>query len=76
MPLAPPGDDVTPQSFVTFWCDGRRALYLHPNVWHGAVVPHDDEARFLDRQGRVHVRVSVDFVKEFGCCLGAPLRRP
>jgi hypothetical protein len=38
-------------------------------------VPHDDEAQFLDRQGRVHARVSVDFVREFGCYLGAPLRR-
>jgi ureidoglycolate lyase len=73
VPLALPGDDVTPQSFVTFWCDGRRALYLHPNVWHGAVVPHEDEARFLDRQGRVHARVSVDFVREFGCYLGVSL---
>jgi len=76
VPLALPGDDVTPEKFVTFWCDGRSALYLHPNVWHGAVVPLDDEAEFLDRQGRVHARVSVDFVTEFGCYLGAPLRRP
>jgi ureidoglycolate lyase len=76
VPLALPGDDVRPESFVTFWCDGSRALYLHPGVWHGAVVPHADEARFLDRQGRVHARVSVDFVKEFGCYLGASLARP
>jgi len=76
VPLAMPGDDVTPEKFVSFWCDGRSALYLHPNVWHGAVVPLDDEAEFLDRQGRVHARVSVNFVTEFGCYLGAPLRRP
>ena len=76
VPLALPGDDVTPESFLAFWCDGSRALYLHPNVWHGAVVPHDDEARFLDRQGRVHARVSVDFVKEFGCYLGVSLHSP
>ena len=31
---------------------------------------------FLDRQGRVHARTSVDFVKEFGCCLAASMRRP
>jgi len=73
VPLALPGDDVTPEKFVTFWCDGRSGLYLHPNVWHGAIVPLDDEARFLDRQGRVHARVSVNFVEEFGCYLGAPL---
>ena len=76
VPLALPGDDVTPEKFVTFWCDGSRGLYLHPNVWHGAVVPLEDEAQFLDRQGRVHARVSVNFVKEFGCYLGAPLHRP
>ena len=76
VPLALPGDDVTPGKFVSFWCDGRSALYLHPNVWHGALVPLDDEAEFLDRQGRVHARVSVNFVTEFGCYLAAPLRRP
>jgi hypothetical protein len=76
VPLALPGDDVTPEKFLSFWCDGRSGLYLHPNVWHGAVVPLDDEAEFLDRQGRVHARVSVNFVTEFGCYLGAPLRRP
>jgi len=76
VPLALPGDDVTPEKFVTFWCDGGRGLYLHPNVWHAAVVPLDDEAQFLDRQGRVHARVSVNFATEFGCYLGAPLRRP
>jgi ureidoglycolate lyase len=75
VPLALPGDDVTPERFVTFWCDGTSGLYIHPNIWHGAVVPLDDEAEFLDRQGRVHARISVDFPKEFGCYLATPLRR-
>jgi ureidoglycolate lyase len=76
VPLAMPGDDVTPEQFVTFWCDGSCGLYIRPNVWHGAVVPHADEAEFLDRQGKVHARVSVDFVKEFGCYIGASMGRP
>ena len=76
IPLALPGDDVTPQRFTAFRCDGGRGLYIHPGVWHGAVVPLDDHATFLDRQGRVHARVSVDFPKEFGCYLASPLRRP
>jgi ureidoglycolate lyase len=76
VPLALPGDDVTPDRFVSFRCDGTRGLYIHPNVWHGAFVPHADEARFLDRQGRVHARVSVDFPKEFGCYLAVPLTPP
>lgn len=72
VPLALPGDDVTPEKFVAFRCNGR-GLYVHPGIWHGAVVPLDDQARFLDRQGRVHARVSVNFAKEFGCYLAFPL---
>jgi hypothetical protein len=34
---------------------------------HGALVPLEDEAQFLDRQGHVQARVSVDSVKEFAC---------
>jgi ureidoglycolate lyase len=37
-------------------------------------VPLEDTAEFLDRQGRVHARVSIDFVKEFGCYLSVPMR--
>ena len=50
------------------------ATYIRPNIWHGAVVPIDDHARLLDRQGRVHARISVDFAKEFGCYLAVPMR--
>jgi ureidoglycolate lyase len=39
-------------------------------------VPFDAHAELLDRQGRVHTRVSVDFAKEFGCHLAVPMRRP
>jgi hypothetical protein len=74
--LAPPGDDVTPEKFTTFVCDGTCGLYVHPSVWHGPIIPLDDRVELLDRQGRVHARVSVDFPKEFGCYLAAPLRRP
>jgi hypothetical protein len=73
VPLALPGDDVTPEKFVAFFCDGRKGLYIHPNVWHGAFVPHADAMSLFDRQGKVHARVSVDFPKEFGCYLSLPL---
>jgi len=76
VPLALPGDDVTPDRFVAFCCDGNSGLYIHPNVWHGAVVPFADHAELLDRQGRVHARVSVDFAKEFGCYLAVPMQLP
>jgi hypothetical protein len=73
IPLALPGDDVTPERFITFRCEGGQGLYIRPGVWHGPVATRDDHAVFLDRQGRVHARVSVDFVKEFGCYLAVPL---
>src|SRR5579884_883960 len=52
VPLALPGDHVRPEDFIAFRCDGSRGLYIHPNVWHGAVVPLGDHAELLDRQGR------------------------
>ena len=72
VPLALPGDDVTPERFTNFRSDGR-GINIHPNVRHGAFVPIDDHGEFLDRQDRVHARVSVDFAKEFGCYLSVPL---
>ena len=74
VPLALPGDDVKPEDFTAFYCPGGKGLYIHPNIWHGSVVPLDDQCRLLDRQGKVHARVSVDFAKEFGGYLEVSLR--
>ena len=73
VPMALPGDDVTPRDFKAFLCEGGRGLYMHPSIWNGAVVPLADHCRFLDRQGRVHARISVDFAKEYGGYLSVPL---
>jgi hypothetical protein len=73
VPLALPGDDVRPEHFVCFRFDGRRGLYIHPDIWHEGVFAVSGTQRFLDRQGAVHARVSVDFAREFGCLLEAPL---
>lgn len=73
VPLAKPGDDVAPEQFVCFRFDGARGLYIHPNVWHEGVFARAGNCRFLDRQGAVHARVSVDFAREFGCLLEASL---
>ena len=75
VPLALPGDDITPDRVVAFWCDGSRGLYIHPDIWHDGVFPAGDSQRFLDRQGRVHARVSCDLGQEFGVYLSVPLRR-
>lgn len=75
-PLAMPGDDIKPEDFVAFYVDGGCGLYIHPGVWHEAVVPLTSRATFYDEQGRVHARVSCNFADEFGVFLSVPLRRP
>ena len=73
VPLALPGDDIAPEQFVCFRFDGRQGLYVHPNIWHEGVFGLSGTQRFFDKQGAVHARVSVDFAREFGCLLAAPL---
>lgn len=75
-PLALPGDDIKPEDFTAFYFDGSRGLYIHPGIWHEAVFPLAERAGFDDKQGRVHARISCDFVKEFGVYLSVPLTRP
>jgi hypothetical protein len=76
VPLALPGDDVTPERFVCFRFRGDQGLYIHPNIWHEGVFTARGTQRFFDRQGAVHARVSVEFAREFGCLLEAPLPGP
>jgi hypothetical protein len=74
VPLALPGDDITPEKFVCFRFRGDKGLYIHPNIWHEGVFALGGTQRFFDKQGAVHARVSVDFAREFGCLLEAPIR--
>jgi len=71
--LARPGDDVRPEDFRAFFCDGSFGIHIDPNVWHQPVFPLEPCAVFDDKQGRVHACVAVDFVSEFGCYLEVPL---
>jgi len=73
VPLALPGDDIKPEDFVCFRFSGDQGLYIHPNVWHEGVFAPSGTQRFFDKQGAVHARVSVEFAREFGCLLEAPL---
>jgi ureidoglycolate lyase len=71
--LAKPGDDVKPEHFVAFRCDGSFGIHIDPGVWHQPVFPVDSTATFDDKQGRVHACIAVDFITEFGCYLEVPL---
>lgn len=74
IPAALPGDDLRPEDVVAFWCDGSQGMYIHPGIWHEGIFPVEDSQRFLDRQGKVHARVSCDFGREFGVYLSVPLQ--
>jgi ureidoglycolate lyase len=71
--LAKPGDDVRPEDFVAFHCDGSFGIHIDPGVWHQPLFPLGPSAIFDDKQGRVHACVAVNFVGEFGCYLEVPL---
>lgn len=73
VPVALPGDDIRPDQFICFLCEGNKGFYIHPNIWHEGVFAIEGSQRFLDRQGAVHARVSVDFAREFQCLLEIPL---
>jgi len=73
VPVALPGDDLKPENIIAFWCDGSHGLYIHPNIWHEGVFPVTDQQSFIDKQGKVHARVSCDFGQEFGVYLSVPL---
>ncbi len=74
VPVALPGDDITPDKFICFYCQGDKGLYIHADIWHEGVFAIQASQRFLDRQGAVHARVSVDFAREFGGLLEIDLR--
>jgi ureidoglycolate lyase len=82
--LAPPGDNVRPESFRAFLVDpsdgtGTIGIHINPGTWHQPAFPVGGPAQggaALDnRQGKVHGCVGVDFVSEFGCYLRVPLTR-
>jgi len=73
VPVALPGDDLAVEQVIALWCDGSRGLYIHPGIWHDGIFPAAERQRFLDRQGRVHARVSCDLTAEFGVYLSVPL---
>jgi ureidoglycolate lyase/seryl-tRNA synthetase len=71
--LAKPGDNITPQDFVAFHCNGSFGIHIDPGVWHQPVFPLLATAEFDNRQGRVHACVAVNFISEFSCYLEVPL---
>ncbi len=76
VPVALAGDDLSPDKVIAFWCDGSQGFYIHPGIWHEGIFPVEDEQDFLDRQGRVHARISCDIGEEFGVYLSVPLKHP
>jgi len=70
--LALPTDDIKPEDFKAFYCDGSFGIQILPNVWHQPIFPLHLPASFKNKQGKVHACVAVDFVIEFGTWLKIP----
>ena len=74
--FAKAGDDMCPQDWLAFYCDGSFGVCIDAGIWHEAIIPLGPMARFYDKQGAVHARVSANFAKEFGVLLAVPLDVP
>lgn len=74
--LALPGDDIRPDDFVAFYCDGSFGIAVGTGVWHQPLFSVTDSIDFKDRQGKVHACVAVRFPEEFGCYIAVPLYDP
>ena len=72
--LAPPGDDIKPEDFEAFYCDGTFGLHIRPFVWHQPLYPVSDSASFISKQSSVYACVNFDSVCEFGKLLSVPLK--
>lgn len=71
--LARPTDDVRPEDFVAFHCDGSFGIQILPEVWHQPAAPIGARMTIDNKQGRVHACVDFDSLAEFGCYLEVPL---
>jgi hypothetical protein len=71
--LAKPTDDVRPEDFVAFYCDGSFGIQILPEVWHQPAAPLGPRMTVDNKQGRVHACVDFDSLAEFGCYMEVPL---
>jgi ureidoglycolate lyase len=71
--LAKPTDDVKPEDFVAFYCDGSFGIQILPEVWHQPGAPIGPRMTIDNKQGRVHACVDFNALTEFGCYLEVPL---
>jgi len=71
-------DDVKPEQMRAFRIPPGKGAYIHPGTWHNGFYVHKkytqgrdgvQPLRVFTRQGRVHARVSVSWLAEFGCLL-------
>ena len=67
--LSKESDDIYPENFVCFLCDGSFGLQILPNVWHQPAYPLNNNSTFKNKQCSVHGCVSVDTIKEFNTLL-------
>ncbi len=75
--VAPPKDDVTPEDFVAFYCDGSCGISIHPGVWHTAPLSLSAQKVVYQRkQGSIYATIDCFLIKEHKTWLKIPLCQP
>ncbi len=74
--LALPGDDIKPEDFIAFYCDGSFGVQIKPNIWHQPPFSVNERMVFDDKQGAVHACISVDFINEFNTYISFEVKAP
>lgn len=74
--LALPGDDIKPEDFVAFYCDGSFGIQIKADIWHQPPFSVNDQMVFDDKQSAVHACISVDFIDEFNTYVSFEVKEP
>ena len=68
--LSKADDNIKPEDFIAFKCDGTFGIQILPNIWHQPIIPFvKDSAIFKNKQCSVHACVMVDTIEEFNVIL-------
>jgi ureidoglycolate hydrolase len=67
--LSKAGDNIKPEDFVAFYCDGTFGIQILPNVWHQPIYPIAQKSNYYNKQCSVHGCVTVNTLEEFNTLL-------
>lgn len=67
--LSKSDDNIKPEDFVAFYCDGSFGIQILPNIWHQPIYPISEKGEYYNKQCSVHGCVTVNTLEEFNTIL-------